>query len=229
MRSGLLSKAKAKIVRGGLRTYIVPFGLYRGLKLKLDLRSNVQVLMGLFELETHRYIKKWSDYEWIIDVGAGTGELCLFMLKRKPHVRKIFAIEPNKNEVQRMKLNLKLNPELDVTKITVVERRIGTRTAAVELRLDDFQPLLGAAPGIIKIDVDGCEMEVLNGGYAILRRQNVDVLVETHSVELENDVIKLLRSFGFNTEVVKNGWYRWLLPEHRPGGDHNRWLWASKR
>ena len=229
MRSGLLSKVKTKIVRGGRRTYVVPFGLYRGLKLELDLRSNVQVLTGLFELETHPYIKKWNDYEWMIDVGAGTGELCLFMLKRKPHVRNILAIEPNNNEVQRMKLNLKLNPELDVTKITIVERRIGARTATGELRLDDFELLLGTAPGIIKIDVDGCEIDVLNGGCAILRRQNVDLLVETHSAELENDSIKLLRSFGFNTEVVKNGWYRWLLPEHRPDGDHNRWLWASKR
>jgi len=51
MRSRLLSKAKTKIVRGGRRTYIVPIGLYRGLKLELDLRSDVQVLTGLFELE----------------------------------------------------------------------------------------------------------------------------------------------------------------------------------
>ena len=109
MRSRLLSKAKTKIVRGGRRTYIVPIGLYRGLKLELDLRSDVQVLTGLFELETHRYIKKWSDY---------------------------------------------------VAKIAIVERRIGARrTAAGELRLDDFELLLGTAPGIIKIDVDGCEIE----------------------------------------------------------------------
>jgi len=112
------------------------------------------VLTGLFELETHRYIKKWNDYEWMIDVGAGTGELCLVMLKRKPYVRNIFVIEPNNNEVQRMKLNLELNPELDVTKITIMER-IGARTAAGELRLDDFELLLGTAPGIIKIDVEG--------------------------------------------------------------------------
>jgi len=72
-------------------------------------------------------------------------------------------------------------------------------------------------------------MDVLNGGYTILRRQNVYVMVGTHSAELENDSIKVTSGFGFNTEVVKNGWYRRLLPEHRPGGDHNRWLWASKR
>jgi hypothetical protein len=228
MKSGLLSKAKTAIIRGGRRTYIVPFGLYRGLKLELDLRYNLQVLTGLWELETHQYLEEWSDYEWIIDVGAGTGELCLFMLKRKPRIKKIVAIEPNNDEVQRMKLNFKLNPELDVTRITVVERRIGTATTEGELRLDDFDKDIGIAPGIIKIDVDGYEVEVLNGGSEILQRPNVDVLVETHSAVLENESVRLLRSFGFSTKVIKNGWYRWFLPENRPG-DHNRWLWASKR
>jgi precorrin-6B methylase 2 len=228
MRSGLLSKTKNTLIRGGPRTYVVPFGLYRGLKLELDLQSNLQLLTGLWELETHRYIEKWTDYEWFIDVGAGTGELCLFMLKQKPNIGRIFAAEPSTREVQRMKLNFQLNPELDVAKIIIIDRRIGARTAADELRLDDLDLELGPAPGIVKIDVDGNEIEVLNGGHAILQRQNVDLLVETHTAALESRSISLLRDFGFTTEVVKNGWYRWLIPEHRPG-DHNRWLWASKR
>jgi SAM-dependent methyltransferase len=228
MRSGLLSKAKNMLLRGGRRTYSVPLGLYRGMKFELDLQSNLQLLTGLWELETHRYIKKRDDYEWVIDIGAGTGELCLLMLKDKPKVRRIFAIEPNIDEVQRMKLNFQLNPELDVTKIIVLERRIGARASAEELRLDDFDLELISTPGFIKIDVDGHEIEVLNGGRTFLRGRNIDLLVETHSVALETECIGLLRKLGFTTEVIKNGWYRWFLPEDRPL-DHNRWLWATKR
>jgi precorrin-6B methylase 2 len=182
----------------------------------------------MWELETHRYLDKWSDYDWVIDVGAGTGELCLFMLKHKPNVRKIVAIEPNTEEMKRMKLNFKLNPELDVSKIKIVTQPIGAQTTGSELSLNEFDRDLVTAPGIIKIDVDGYEVEVLNGSNRILQRQNVDLLIETHSIALENESIRLLRSFGFSTEVVKNGWYRRFLPEHRPG-EHNRWLWASKR
>lgn len=214
------------LIRGGLRTYVVPFGFYHGLRLELDLQCNLQLLTGLLELETHRYIEKWTDYEWFVDVGAGTGELCLFMLKHKPNVGKIFAAEPNIDEVRRMKLNFKLNPELDVDKIVIIERRIGVRTAANELRLDDLD--LSLAPGIIKIDVDGNEIEVLNGGRTILQRRNVDLLVETHTAALESQSVSLLRDSGFTTKIIKNGWYRRLIPEHRPG-DQNRWLWASKR
>jgi SAM-dependent methyltransferase len=228
MRSGLISKAKNMLIRGGRRTYVVPFGLYRGIKFELDLQSNIQLLIGLWELETHHYIKKWSDYEWIIDVGAGTGELCLFMLRDKPKVKRIFAIEPSANEVERMKLNFQLNPDLDVTKIIVVEKRIAARTSAEELRLDDVGLQLMSAPGFIKIDVDGYEIEALNGGKKLLQGRNVDVLIETHTAALETECIGLLRNLGFTTEVIKNGWYRQFLPEHRPS-DHNRWLWATKR
>jgi len=71
MCSGLLSKAKTKIVHGGRRTYIVPFGLYQGLKLELDLRSDVRVLTGLFELETHR--QKFQTESLIQSDEAATG------------------------------------------------------------------------------------------------------------------------------------------------------------
>ena len=62
----------------------------------------------------------------------------------------------------------------------------------------------------------------------ILQWPNIDLLIETHSTSLEDQSIELLQNFGFATEVIKNGWYRRLIPEQRPI-DHNRWLWASNR
>ena len=138
MRSGLISKAKNKLVRGGHGTYVVPLGPYRGLKLKLDLRSDFQLFTGLWELETHRYLYKWTDYRWVVDVGAGAGELSLFMLKHKPNIRRIFAVEPDKVEVRHMKLNFQLNRELDLTKTTIVEGPVGTGVKPGELRLDEL-------------------------------------------------------------------------------------------
>lgn len=228
MRSGLISKAKNKLVRGGHGTYVVPLGLYRGLRLKLDLRSDFQLFTGLWELETHRYLNKWTDYRWAVDVGAGVGELSLFMLKHKPSIGRIFAVEPNEAEVRHMKLNFQLNPELDVTKMAIVERPVGTGARPDELRLDELGLEPESTPGFIKIDVDGYEIDVLKGASRILQWPNIDLLIETHSTSLEDQSIELLQGFGFATEIVKNGWYRRLIPEQRPI-DHNRWLWASNR
>ncbi len=228
MRSGLASRIKNGLIRGGRQTYVVPLGLYRGIKLELDLRYNFQLYSGLWELETHRFLGRRKDYGWAIDVGAGAGELCLFLLKRKPNMKKIYAVEPDGEEVRCMKWNFQLNPELDTRKVTIVDRRVGVGSVAGELRLDELDVERGLVPGIIKIDVDGYEIEVLKGATELLRARNVDLLIETHSVSLEEQTLKMLDSLGFATEVINNGWYRRGVPEQRPT-EHNRWLWASNR
>jgi hypothetical protein len=228
MQSGLVSAIKNRIVHGGTDTYVVPLGLYRGIKLELDLRYNFQLFTGLWELETHRYLDKWTDYEWAIDVGAGGGELCLYMLKHKPNIKQIFAVEPDKGEVFRMKRNFQLNPDIEENKVTIVDRCVGAGTEKDELRLDGLGNGLGSSRGLIKIDVDGYEIEVLKGADGLLRGGGVDLLLETHTISLEEQSIKVLGSYGFATKVIKNGWYPRILPEQRPV-DHNRWLWASKR
>jgi hypothetical protein len=228
MRSGLISHAKSKLIRSGLQTYAVPIGLYRGIKLNLDLQYNFQLFSGFWELETHRYLTRWSDYEWAIDVGAGAGELCLFILKHKTKISRIFAIEPDGAEVLRMKQNFQLNPELDEAKVIIIDRPVGDVAGQDRLCLDDLGSSLGSSPGLIKIDVDGYEIEVIRGAHDLLRGQKVDLLLETHSPSLEQQSIEILEGYGFTTKVIKNGWYRLIFPEQRPV-EHNRWLWASNR
>lgn len=231
MRSGLASHLKNRLFRGGEHTYRVPCGLYRDINLVLDLRYNFQLYIGMWELETHRYLDRWTDYAWAIDIGAGGGELSLFLLKHKPNIKKIIAIEPDSNEVCRMKQNFQLNSELGVDKVMIVEKRVGAGTEGIELALDDLDIERNSAPGIIKIDVDGHEIDVLRGAGRLLRGHCIDLLVETHLLSLEEQSIKILESYGFTTEVIPNGWYRGLVPEQRTTerSNHNRWLWASNR
>jgi hypothetical protein len=52
-------------------------------------------------------------------------------------------------------------------------------------------------------------------------------LIETHSTELERACVSQLERFGFNTKIVRNAWWRYIVPEQRPIA-HNRWLVAWK-
>jgi hypothetical protein len=226
MRSGFVSRIKNIIIRGGRQPRVVPLGLYHGIKFEIDLQYDFQLYSGLWELETHRYFLMWNDYGWAIDVGAGAGELCLFLLKHKPHLTRIYAVEPQAEEVRRMKRNFELNPGLDTAKVTIIDRCAGTKPN--ELRLDDLDVDRGLSPGIIKIDVDGYEIEALKGAAALLRTRNVDLMLETHSLSLEKECIKILECAGFAIKIIKNGWYRWIVPEQRPT-EYNCWLWASNR
>jgi methyltransferase FkbM-like protein len=103
---------------------------------------------------------------------------------------------------------------------------VGIHGDAGQVSLDSLAAaLLGR--GFIKIDVDGAELDVLRSGPECLSRTGLDLLVETHSSQLEVECTDLLKRHGFECLVVRNAWWRTILPEQRPI-DHNRWLWATR-
>ena len=90
-----IAAVKNRLLSGERRSRRVPVGLYRNIILDLDLKSQSQVYFGLWEKETHRFIRQAATKaDWLIDVGAGRGELCLYFLFHRP-VAQIVAIEPN--------------------------------------------------------------------------------------------------------------------------------------
>jgi len=82
-------------------------------------------------------------------------------------------------------------------------------------------------PVMLKIDVEGCELDVLHGARSLLESGSCLLVVETHSVELERDCVAFLEELGYKTQVIDNAWYRVLIPESRPL-PHNRWLSAER-
>ena len=81
----------------------------------------------------------------------------------------------------------------------------------------------------VKIDVDGYELEVLNGFEKILNSYNFQFIIETHSIELEQSCIKFFQDNNFNNiKIIKNSFWRNLIPEKRVI-KHNRWLAINKK
>ncbi len=226
MKVGFLSAVKVALVSGGERPHKVPFGLYRNLILNLSLRDRSQLFLGLWERETYPYIRTAARRcRWVIDVGSGRGELCLFFLKQ-PGAHRVIAVEPCEIERQRMSRNLALNG-YKTSDLVLVTSLIGRSQEPGFVRLDDV-PAGAEGRGFIKIDVDGGEIEVLQSGKQLLSHAaSADILVETHSISLERECFALLSSLGFDCQIIKNAWWRSIIPEHRPIG-HNRWLWATK-
>lgn len=220
-----ISRLKYLCFKRGAHARFVPLGLFRGLTLELDAASHTQVYLGLWERETHPFIRAAARRcRWAVDVGAGRGELCVFLLKHS-NARPIVAIEPQAKETDALRSNLDLNGEGGNPSLVVVNKLAGVG-ANGHLALDALD-LDRRQPGFIKIDVDGAELSVLNSGQALLRQSEVDILVETHSRELEAGVIELLRRWGYDCHVIHNAWWRSIIPEYRPCA-HNRWLWATK-
>jgi hypothetical protein len=135
----------------------------------------------------------------------------------------VIACDPNQTVVDRLIENLALNGvagKVAVHRIAVGGSKAGFRP------LDD---LLAneTPPFVIKIDVDGGELDVLTSGRSVLRAHDCALIVETHSLELERASTACLQQLGYHTTVIPNGWYRRFVPELRPAA-HNRWFVASR-
>lgn len=221
-----ISVIKNLFVKKGLRPYSIYFGVFRGLKMWLDLRNSFQVYLGLWECETFKLIKKTAKIcKWYIDIGAGKGEHVLFFLKESA-AEPIFALEPQVQETDILRRNLLLNKNLDTNRVIIMNKRVGTLKNHDFVTLDSLQ-IDRNKYGFIKIDVDGFEMSVLKSGESLLSEGKLYLLIETHSKQIEKECEEFLKEKGYICRIIKNAWWRLFIPEKRPI-PHNRWIWAER-
>jgi hypothetical protein len=198
----LLSSIKRHVVPSGRRMRHVPFGLYRRLRLNIDLGSQMQTYLGLWDRETHRDIRRLVQHvRWFIDVGAGGGELCL--LFKKAGTRIVIAAEPQIAEVALLRENLAANG-LRLSEVEIITKRIGTTEGCI--RIDDFK-VDSRHAGFIKIDVDGAELDVL-------RSSRHAVVFQALAVGFDQECY--LDHFSFHTKVIRNAWWRLSSPNYVP-------------
>lgn len=215
----LVTAAKEAALSKEARPTRIVAGVYRGIVRRMAPYNTVQVKYGLWERETYPYIRKALSASWMIDIGAGWGEMvALFALRSQ--ASPIWAVEPMPEFREHIRDTLALNG-CSAT-VELLTDYIGTQA----LRLDSF-PTPPNGRGFIKIDVDGAEIDVLRSGQKLLRERRPMILLETHSVDLERQSIAFLKALGYSTKIIKNAWWRRIVPERRAWSDHNRWLFAD--
>src|SRR5271169_1754157 len=166
----------------------IPFGPFKGLRLNIDLTSQTQFYFGLWEFETHPYIHAaLKESSWLIDVGAGFGELCILFRKNLRHA---IAIEPNAACLSLLRSNLALN-RLSDSDVEIIPKYVGSMSDQEHLRLDDIH-VERSGTGFIKIDIEGYEVDALEGAVSLLDEADIRLLVEVHSHELESRCIEFL-------------------------------------
>lgn len=222
----LLSRLKNSIVTPGAAPRRIQTGAFKGLSMALDLRTGAQVYLGLYERELHRWVRSLGRHAvTAIDVGAADGAYSMYFLKRTG-VRTVYAFESDAAALEHLRANLQLNDLAGDARLHVFPSAAGTGgdgTVALDSLADRI-----VTPCVIKLDVEGSEMDVLSGASALLRRGGTSWIIETHSAALEEDCARLLRDHGLSVRIVSPAWWRAAVPEHRPM-THNRWLVAADR
>jgi hypothetical protein len=199
----------------GTRPRDVKAGLLRGLRFNIDTASKSQRLIGLDEREIAVAVRAAAaGASAALDIGANDGWYALYFASR-PNVERVWAFEPHASTAGRMRDNFALNDAALAAKLEVIEKCVGDRDDDAFVRVDT---VVGdyAKPLVLKIDVDGGEVEVLKGARRTLERNACTLVVETHGRHLERDCLAFLAELKYRATIIDNGWYRVLVPETRP-------------
>lgn len=169
-----------------------------------------------YEEDLLRAILKQNRTGVYVDVGACLGNHSVFFSQHCP-AEQVIAFEPNPvaykfliGNIQRnAKASVRIHPiaVAAVDHLCLVENgppgNIGMAHIEHEgvipvRRLDDV--LWGLNIAVIKIDTEGCELEVLRGAALILKTQHPVLTVECATKEAFQAVEKFLRPFGYQVE-----------------------------
>lgn len=171
----------------------------------IDTRFKVERIMwtGMYEPPLIRLLQTLNTSGWnCFDVGANVGAITLALAKSIGPVGKVYSFEPGPPTLARLRANLKLNPGLE-PRVEVIEagvaRTPGELFWAEEkgnpgnalvgesgshkikiIRLDDFVHERALFKlDFVKIDVEGMELDVMQGATEALRRFRPMLYFET--------------------------------------------------
>jgi hypothetical protein len=218
-----LSRIKNSLITPGRRERTIRSGVFKGLRMHLDLRHHAQNYLGLYERELHAALRELSaGIRCAVDVGSADGSYALYFLART-QAQRVLSFEPDPAARAALHENLALNGFDGSTKLRFVDQAVGDGTAG-RLALDDLLAEI-SLPALVKVDVEGAEVDVLRGADALIRRGHVGWLIETHAESLERECLDILEHHGYQARVIAPAWWRVVVPENRPI-PHNRWIVA---
>ena len=205
----------------------IPIGIAGGVHLAAEPSATApaDLWVGLFESELAPAVRRYATPGTVcVDVGTNSGYYALALAARCR--ARVIGYEPDPAARLRLDMNLALNPQL-AAHIEVSPEAVGRRPAPGTVTLDGDLARRGALAevGLLKIDVEGPELEVLAGALGLLTERRPHVIVETHSTALEVACAQLLLHAGYRPRILTQ---RRRLPENR-AAVHNRWLIAAGR
>jgi len=163
---------------------------------------------GLYEIPSH--VRESLEGKDIIDAGAFIGDSALILNELNP--RRIYAFEPLKENVLFLRKTIELN---NLKNVIIVEKALASKEGTssmvpagsgsfiskqgeeIELTtLDNFANKNSLNIGLIKMDVEGYEPEIIKGAeFTIKERKPILIVSLYHTGEEFFEVPKLLKSW----------------------------------
>ena len=209
----LYRQKRKQIIKSILRSYLslLRIAALKEYSLKFSSKSQIEeVLADKIYTLYQDFIPSQNDI--VVDVGAQYGDyavLCAGYYK----VKKVYCFEPLRSNFKEIEKNIKLNKLKNISAYNVAlgsENKIinityngdmagigGGRTQKTYLKTLDSYRL---KPTILKIDVEGFEMDVLRGAVKTIKRYHPKIIIETHTSKLRKEVLGFLGSMGYKVK-----------------------------
>ncbi len=242
-----LHRSYLAIRYGDGRAHDIRSGPLKGWKLRKFLHSiHDHMIDGDYEPEVQaalgRYLHPGAT---LFDVGANGGFISLLGAKLVGETGKVVAFEPYPETVKDIQAQMRINRVRNVlTETAAVSDTIGIadfaddrssdmlglaavtihgqpkRTIRVRTTTLDTEVERHGAPDVIKVDVEGAELLVVQGSTRMLREHKPILLTELHSDELFRQFLEFLAPFGYTTSTLdgtpvtlESGYQRFVISQ----------------
>lgn len=168
-------------------------GPFRGARIAMNPRNSLRKILGLYEHELNDWIEQaLRRVTRVLDVGANDGYFtfgCAAAFRRLGKAGEIIAFEPQANQVALLRESLAASAIAGVgdpskaVRVEIVQALVGRESNPEMIKLDSVVAPLPDATNktntLVKIDVDGPEVDVIQGGRSWLNSSNPFV-IEVH-------------------------------------------------
>jgi len=182
--------------------------------------------LGSFEWEKRRAFEQAVPPGGVVfDIGANVGFYTLIASQLVGPAGRVFAFEPLPRNLRYLKAHLALNR---ISNVAVLENAVWDRSEVVRfdtncapsmarvsesgrlevpaVALDDFvRGLASSLPDVIKMDIEGGELQALKGATAVLCQGNPTVFLATHGPAVHRECCALLSTLGYHVEPLSAG------------------------
>jgi GT2 family glycosyltransferase len=198
-------------------------GPFRGAYLVANPRTALRKIAGLYEQELNHWLERaLPRVTRVLDVGANDGYFtfgCAAAFRRRQVRGEIVAFEPQLDQLTRLREGIARQPVSDV-RIEVVQAFVGA-TAVDEITTLDALLIRGRQNTLIKIDVEGAEIDVVAGARSWFDPSNL-FLIEVHRREYLDRLRRMFAEQGHSLQQVNQQPLAFLGREQRD--PENWWL-----
>ncbi len=193
-----------------LPNHILPLpilsGPFRGATIHLNPRYSLRKVFGIYEHELNGWLERvLPRVDTVLDVGANDGYFtfgCAAAFRRLSQSAQIIAFEPLQQHFEELKSSLYNQPK-DKIKISVHNCLVGAEVNGMTT-LDAIAPQINNPTpknALIKIDVEGAELEVIAGASMWLNPTNY-FLIEVHDASFLDILTQIFSAQGIKLRQV---------------------------